>query len=180
MIASIVHVLAMAVWFGAVVLLARVVLAGPGEEDLVHAVRGFGRISNPAIIATVVSGLVQVYRQVNASDLFSTGHGRVFLLKTIAVGGDVVRRHDRASDRHAPSSPAPASCRSRRADRLRRAFGTEAAIGLLVVALSGWLLALDPGKVDRRLRQLRDERRARRSTPRRSRCRCRSARAASG
>ena len=64
-IASIVHVLAMAVWFGAVVLLARVVLAGPGEEDLVHAVRGFGRISNPAIIATVVSGLVQVYRQVS-------------------------------------------------------------------------------------------------------------------
>ena len=40
-IASIVHVLAMAVWFGGVVLLARVVLAGPGEEDLVHAVRGF-------------------------------------------------------------------------------------------------------------------------------------------
>ena len=50
-VASVVHVLAMSVWIGGVVLLARVVLAGPGEEDLVHAVRGFGRISNPAIIA---------------------------------------------------------------------------------------------------------------------------------
>ena len=46
-LAGIVHALAMAVWFGGVVLLARVVLAGPGEEDLVHAVRGFGRISRP-------------------------------------------------------------------------------------------------------------------------------------
>ena len=38
----------MAVWFGGLILLARVVLAGPGEEDLVHAVRGFARISTPA------------------------------------------------------------------------------------------------------------------------------------
>jgi uncharacterized membrane protein len=145
-IASIVHVLAMAVWFGAVVLLARVVLAGPGEEDLVHAVRGFGRISNPAIIATVVSGLVQVYRQVSASDLFSTGHGRVFLLKTIAVAAMLfvgmtarqiaVAKLTRASELSIKT-----------ADRLRRAFGTEAAIGLVVVALTGWLLALNPGKV---------------------------------
>ena len=145
-IASIVHVLAMAVWFGAVVLLARVVLAGPGEEDLVHAVRGFGRISNPAIIATVVSGLVQVYRQVSASDLFSTGHGRVFLLKTVAVAAMLfvgitarqiaVAKLTRTSELSIKT-----------ADRLRRAFGTEAAIGLVVVALTGWLLALNPGKV---------------------------------
>ena len=84
MIASIVHVLAMAVWFGGVVLLARVVLAGPGEEDLVHAVHGFGRISNPAIVITVVSGLVQLYREVGG-ELFTTSHGRVLLLKTVVV-----------------------------------------------------------------------------------------------
>ena len=33
------------------------------------------------------------------------------------------------------------------ADRLRRAFGTEAVIGVVVIALSGWLLALTPGKL---------------------------------
>jgi copper transport protein len=128
------------------VLLARVVLAGPGEEDLVHAVRGFGRISNPAIIATVVSGLVQVYRQVSASDLFSTGHGRVFLLKTIAVAamlfvGMTARQIATAKLTRA------SELSIKTADRLRRAFGTEAAIGLIVVALTGWLLALNPGKV---------------------------------
>lgn len=146
-LASIVHVIAMAVWFGGVVLLARVVLAGPGEEDLVHAVRGFGRISNPAIIATVVSGLVQVYRQVSASDLFSTGHGRVFLLKTIAVAGMLFVGMTARQIANAKLTRA-SELSIKSADRLRRAFGTEAAIGILVVALTGWLLALNPGKVE--------------------------------
>ena len=34
------------------------------------------------------------------------------------------------------------------ADRLRRAFGTEAVIGVVVIGLSGWLLSFTPGKVD--------------------------------
>ena len=48
--AGMAHAVSMAVWLGGVVLLSRVVLAGPGEEDLVHAVRGFGRIATPARI----------------------------------------------------------------------------------------------------------------------------------
>ena len=83
-IAGIAHSLAMAIWVGGVVLLARVVLAGPGEEDLVHAVRGFNRISGPAIVVTVVSGLVQLYR-LDGGSLFSESHGRVLLLKTVLV-----------------------------------------------------------------------------------------------
>jgi len=39
-VAGIGHALAMSVWVGGLLLLTRVVLAGPGEEDLVHAVRG--------------------------------------------------------------------------------------------------------------------------------------------
>ena len=31
--------------------------------------------------------------------------------------------------------------------RLRRAFGTEAVLGVVVIALSGWLLSLDPDKL---------------------------------
>jgi copper transport protein len=40
---GILHALAMSVWFGGLVLLSRVVLAGPGEDDLVHAARGYAR-----------------------------------------------------------------------------------------------------------------------------------------
>lgn len=144
-LASIAHVLAMSVWFGGVVLLARVVLAGPGEEDLVHAVHGFGRISNPAIVITVISGLVQLYRQVGG-ELFTTGHGRVLLLKTVAVAamlfvGMTARQIARVKLARANELSV------RTADRMRRAFGTEAGIGLVVILLSGWLLTMTPGKV---------------------------------
>lgn len=142
--AGITHALAMAVWFGAVVLLARVVLAGPGEEDLVHAVRGFTRISTPAIVITVLSGLVQVYR-LDGGALFTTNHGRVMLVKTAVVAlmvfiGLTARQVAQARLARAADLAAPA------ADRLRRAFGTEAVIGVIVLGLSGWLLGLTPNK----------------------------------
>jgi copper transport protein len=144
-VASILHVLAMAVWFGGAVLLARVVLAGPGDEDLVHAVRGFNRISNPAIVITLFSGLIQLYR-LDGGELFSSGHGRVVLLKTVAVAAMVFVGMTARQIANAKLNRS-SELNVRNADRLRRAFGTEAAIGLVVIGLSGWLLALDPGKL---------------------------------
>jgi copper transport protein len=127
-----------------VVLLARVVLAGPGEEDLVQAVRGFGRISTTAIVATVVSGLVQLFR-LDGGSLFSDPHGRVLLLKTVLVAAMLfvgltarqvaAARLGRAHDLSTVT-----------ADRLRRAFGTEAVIGIVVLGLSGWMLSFTPPK----------------------------------
>ena len=142
---SIIHVLAMSVWLGGVVLLARVVLAGPGEEDLVHAVRGFGRLSNLAIGTTIVTGIVQMII-LDGGDLFGSSHGRVVLLKTVAVAAMIFvavsarqfvhQRLGRATEMTVPM-----------ADRLRRAFGIEAGVGLIVLALSAWLLSLAPPNV---------------------------------
>ncbi len=143
---GVVHAVAMAIWIGGVILLARVVLAGPGEEDLVHAVRGFGRISMVAIIVTVVSGIVQMIR-LDGGALFSSGHGRVVLLKAVVVAvmiflaitarQFVAQRVARAHEMSAPL-----------ADRLRRAFGAEAGIGVVTLALSAWLIALSPPNID--------------------------------
>jgi copper transport protein len=143
-LAGITHAIAMAVWFGGVVLLARVVLAGPGEEDLVQAVRGFGRISGTAIVVTVVSGLIQLYR-LDGADLFSEGHGRVLVIKTVFVAvmlfvGLTARQVAQQRLARAPDLTPPT------ADRLRRAFGTEAVIGLVVIGLSGWLMSFTPPK----------------------------------
>lgn len=144
-VAGIAHALGMALWLGALVLLARVVLAGPGEEDLVHAVRGFGRLSGPAIIVTVVSGLVQLYR-LDGGSLFSERHGQVLLVKTVLVAVmlfvGLTARQIATTRLLRTSDLGP-----RLANRLRRAFGTEAVIGVVVVGLSGWLLALEPGKL---------------------------------
>jgi copper transport protein len=142
---SIVHALAMSVWLGGLVLLARVVLAGPGEEDLVHAVRGFGRLSNVAIGATIATGIVQMIL-LDGGDLFGTSHGRVILLKTVVVAAMIFvavsarqfvnQRLARANEMTVPM-----------ADRLRRAFGFEAAAGVVVLAMSAWLLSLAPSNV---------------------------------
>lgn len=142
---SILHALAMAVWLGGVVLLARVVLAGPGEEDLVHAVRGFGRISTVAIGVAIVTGVVMMVL-LDGGDLFGSSHGRVVLLKTLVVAFMIfvamsARQYVNAKLARADEMTVPT------ADRLRRAFGAEAAAGLIVLALSAWLVSLSPPNV---------------------------------
>ena len=52
-IAGIVHVLAAGMWLGGLLFLAQSVLIGPGEEDLMHAVRTFSRQANIYIGVTV-------------------------------------------------------------------------------------------------------------------------------
>ena len=143
---GIVHALAMSVWVGGVLLLARVVLSGPGDEDLVHAVRGFGRVSTPAIAITIITGVIQMIR-LDGGELFSTGHGRVVVLKAVVIAfmifvaisarQFVAQRLNRAQNMTVPL-----------ADRLRRAFGAEAGIGVVTLALSAWLLAFVPPNID--------------------------------
>jgi copper transport protein len=136
-----VHALAMAVWLGGLILLTRVVLAGPGEEDLVHAVRGFARIATPALVATVATGVIQLAQLDRGG--FTTSHGLVALVKTLAVClmmfvGISARQFITQRVARAETMTAPL------ASRLKRALGIEALIGVLVLALTSWLLALTP------------------------------------
>lgn len=143
---GLVHVVSVAIWFGGAALVARVVLAGPGEDDLVQATRTFSRISIPAILVACVTGIMQLIR-LDGGDLFGSSHGRVLLLKVVAVAAmlavalavrqQVTLRLDRAHELTVPA-----------ADRFRRAFGAEAALGVVALAFSGWLLGLTPSKLD--------------------------------
>jgi len=136
-----VHALGMSVWLGGLVLVTRVVLAGPGDEDLVHAVRGFSRIATPALIATVASGAVQFVRLDQGA--LGSSHGLLMILKVLLVSGMVfvgvatrqfvTQRMNRVETMSAPL-----------AARLRRALGMEASIGVVVIMLTAWLLALTP------------------------------------
>jgi copper transport protein len=141
-IVAVLHVVAMAVWIGGLALLTRVVLAGGGDEDLVLAVRGYGRLATPAIIATVLTGAVQTFR-LDRGALFTSGHGRVMLLKAIVVGamvfiGLVTRQFVNMQMSSARSLS------DNLAGRLRRATGIEAIGGIVVLALSAWLVSLTP------------------------------------
>ena len=136
-----VHALAMAVWLGGLLLLTRVVLAGPGDEDLVHAVRGFGRISSPALWATIVTGAIALF-QLDRGHLGSA-HGLVLIVKTLMVSlmvfvGVAARQFINQRVARVDTMTAPL------ATRLRRALGIEAIIGIIVLVLTSWLLALTP------------------------------------
>lgn len=138
---GVVHALAMALWLGGLVLLTRVVLAGPGEEDLVHAVRGFARISTPAMWATVATGAVQLFRLDRGA--LGTSHGLTVILKVMVVAlmvfvavaarQFITTRLSRVDVMTAPL-----------AMRLRRALGIEAGIGVVVIGITGILLTLSP------------------------------------
>lgn len=139
--AGAVHAIAMAVWIGGLILLTRVVLAGPGEEDLVHAVRGFARISTPALWATVASGAVLLFR-LDRGQLGSS-HGLVLIVKTLLVSimvfvGVAARQFISQRVARVDAMTAPL------ATRLRRALGIEALVGIVVLGLTSWLLALTP------------------------------------
>lgn len=143
---SVAHLLAVGVWVGGAALVSRVVLAGPGEDDLVQATRTFSKVSVPAIIVASATGIIQVWR-LDGGNLFGSNHGRVLLLKVIVVAvmlavalaarQQVTMRLDRAHELTAPL-----------ADRFKRAFGTEAVLGVVVLAFSGWMLTLTPPKID--------------------------------
>ena len=140
-----VHALAMAVWLGGLVLLTRVVLAGPGEEDLVHAVRGFARLATPAIWVTVITGAIQMF-QLDRGQLGSS-HGLVLIVKVLFVSvmvfvGVAARQFISQRVSRVDTMTAPL------ANRLRRALGIEALVGLVVLTLTAWLLALTPVGLD--------------------------------
>lgn len=145
-LAGVVHALAMSVWVGGLVLLTRVVLSGPGDEDLVHAVRGFSRMSTAAIVATVVSGGVQLYRLDRGSALLTSGHGRVVLLKALLVVGVVfIGTMSRQLIQQKLSRAEVLG--PKMAARLKKALGVEAVAGIVILALSSILLTMTPANV---------------------------------
>src|SRR4029079_17435216 len=84
--AGIVHAFAGAAWLGGALLLVRVVLAGPGEADLVGAVRGFRGIFLLSVLAIVISGAIQTSIFLGGTDhLTDTTYGKISILKIIVV-----------------------------------------------------------------------------------------------
>jgi copper transport protein len=139
---AIAHMALISIWVGSVAIIWRVVLHGPGDIDLVHALRGWYRLATPVSLGIIVTGVLQVWRIDNIS-LINSGHGRVVILKTLIVLGMlfvsatvrqfVLRGMQRAK-----------SLNVRVVYRLKRPVGTEVALSVVVLALSSWLLAMRP------------------------------------
>ena len=144
-IAGIVHVLAAGMWLGGLVFLAQSVLIGPGEEDLMHAVRTFSRQANINIGVAVAAGIVQFY-QMDGGAIFTSRHGRLILIKVIGVAGMVyVGGAARQFINHQLAKKRELSGRT--AKQLRKAVLSEIGIGLLVLVFTSWSVATLPPNV---------------------------------
>ena len=141
---GIAHVLAIGMWLGGLLLLSRTVLNAPGEADLLNAVRGFTRISTILILVSIGTGVMQVYL-LDSFNIFSTGHGRLNLLKLVVVAAMswislmfknfTVTRLSKESE-----------LTSKMAWRLRRAVSTELLVGILVLGLTSWMVPMQPAQ----------------------------------
>ena len=139
---GIAHALAIGMWLGGLLLLSRAVLNAPGEADLLNAVRGFTRISTILILISIGTGVMQVYL-LDSFNIFSTGHGRLNLLKLVVVAGMAwislmfknftVTRLSKETE-----------LTSKMAWRLRRAVSTELLVGILVLGLTSWMVPMQP------------------------------------
>ncbi len=144
--AGIIHALSFSVWLGGAALLARVVVIGPGDEDLLHAVRGFSRLAGPALIGVVLSGVIRTAQLAGGgSSLFNTGYGRLLLVKAVGVA---VLAYVATVNRQTVRGKLDRSVQlnGRVAGRLRRAFSFELLTGLVVMGLAAWMLnSIPPG-----------------------------------
>ncbi len=139
------HAISMSMWLGGLVLLSRTVLSNPGEEDLLDAIRGFARLSIPIFVITVFTGIMQVYL-LDGLNIFSTGHGRLNLLKILVVAtmiwiGLVLRAFilQRLEQE--------AELKSRMAWRLRRAVSVQVVFAIVALGLTSWMVPMNPSQV---------------------------------
>ena len=144
--AGLFHNVSVALWFGGLAILVQAVLVAPGDEDLVHAMRGFTRLAPSFVTVAVMSGIIHLY-QLDAGAILSSRHGRLTVLKSIGVAGMVyfgmlTRQVVATRLRRAKGLNA------RLTSSLRRAVATEAVLGVFVLTVSAWAVATLPDRVE--------------------------------
>ncbi len=89
--ADAIHVLAMACWLGGLVLLLAVVLPRTDPDELRQGINRYSALALGAIVALVITGGFQAWRQVGSFDnLRDTDYGKLLIAKLVAFSALVV------------------------------------------------------------------------------------------
>lgn len=138
------HAWSMGLWLGGLALLARAALAGPGDRDLLDAVRYFAKISPLLIVLTVFTGLVQVYL-LDGAAIFTSSHGRLNVLQLIVAALMIwlmlVLRNFAMTRLNREKR-----LTAQMAWRLRRAITAEIVVGVLILAITSWAVSMRPAQ----------------------------------
>jgi copper transport protein len=90
-VADTLHVLAMGVWLGGLLLLVAVTLRSGVVEQLREAVPRFSRVALACVLVLVATGAFQTWRQVGSLDaLRSTDYGRILAVKLVVFAAMIV------------------------------------------------------------------------------------------
>jgi copper transport protein len=139
--AGVIHSVATAVWLGGLIVFVFFVLPSLRPNDGIEAFRRFGTAATYAVIAMVITGVIQTLRlHGNITTLFTQSHGRWLLLKLVLVAamlkiGDINRR------RLLRKLPTDETGVANRVALLRRASITEIVNGGLVMLVTAVLVS---------------------------------------
>ena len=145
-IAGALHALSAALWIGMLIAVARVVVAKPGGDDLVLAIRSYFRLATPLTVIAVVTGVVTA-RALDGGSWWEIQHARWTLLKAVLVAlliylGVIGRRRWR-------SRLARAEHLDRRtAALLRRSLGAEMVLAIAILGATAGLASSTPARVE--------------------------------
>ncbi len=168
--ADMLHVLAMSLWLGGIVLLLLVVLPSRDPDELRTATTRFSSLALGAIAVLVISGAFQGYRQVGSLDaLRDTDYGRLLIIKLLvfaallvaaAFSREVVNRRYRTEPYDSEREPVEDAADERVEDRVAVGVGGPLVTGPPDAGRSGGSGAggADPGDEaagDGELRRLR-------------------------
>jgi copper transport protein len=170
-VADTLHVLAVSVWLGGLVLLVAVLLPGRDVAHLRDALPRWSRLAAGCLAVIVASGTFQAWRQVGTlGALRSTDYGRLLIVKVILFAGMVVlasfsrdvvlhlfpgtRLGARravpvvagGADDVAPGDDPHASDEARTLRGLRRSVWVEIAVGAAVLAVTALLVNAPPAR----------------------------------
>lgn len=140
---DVIHLIAAAAWIGGLAFMGLVVMRLGTAEEQFDAVKAFAPVASRSVIALVVTGVLQSLRiDRNPLALFTTTHGQLLLLKIVVLGlmlyvANVNRK--RVLRRFRTKHPSKGTH-----TMLQRAMVTEAAIGLLILAVTAVLVVNSP------------------------------------
>jgi copper transport protein len=146
--ADMVHLAAMSVWLGGLIMLVLFLLRQGNARELAAIVPVWSRWATYAIGALVLTGVAQGLLEVRPlSALFDTPYGLVLVAKVALVG--VVVGVALLSRRLVPviaDDSVPAADSAAMARRLRRLVAAEAVVALVVIGITSVLVQLTPAR----------------------------------
>lgn len=142
------HSAAAAAWIGGLAIIGMVAIRECTIEELIDSVNRFARLAQVAVTVIVVTGVLQAIRLVGSpGQLFAANHGKLLVLKVVVLGA-MLKVADINRQRVNRRLRSAATASRRVVSNLRRAMGTEFAVGVLVVAVTAAMVVSPPAVAD--------------------------------